>query len=616
MVSWLPFFLRGASALSAACNTSDENSRYPYGTLPTNYLAPSIHDEGAPQSPPWRDVSPFGRPPDTGVTRHYDFTVMRDTTSPDGYQKNAMLINGQFPGPLIEANWGDIISVTVNNMITTGTEEGLAMHWHGITQKGTPWADGVPGVSQCPIVPRSRFTYTFQADQYGTGWYHSHYSAQLTDGVFGPMVIHGPTHVDYDYDLGAVMISEYHHLDYWSTLVEIFMRPPVIPNVDNNLTNGRGMYNCNGTNCSAGPSLSRFQFKSGKVHRLRLLNTGSNANQKISIDGHTLTVIATDYIPIKPYNTEVVTLGPGQRTDILVKATGNVRDAYWMRSSIDMECLNSTATYPTGTAAIYYEDADTTVWPTSTSTATWQSNNCAGEPLSLTVPYYALPPPHSPATTETMEINVGQNATGHFLWYFNNATFRANYNAPLLLLGRTGNFSSPYYANANTYNYGSNSSVRIIFNNIYPMQHPLHLHGHNFWVLAEGRGAWDGVITNPSNPLRRDTHIVQSGTTENPAYVVLEWELNHPGVWPLHCHMSFHVSAGLSLNIIVRFPSVERLSAVGGFQQRYRGIHANPLQEQPSEVEQLQIPASLAQTCREWAVFSGEEFVDEIDSGV
>ncbi|RAL14121.1 uncharacterized protein BO97DRAFT_448692 [Aspergillus homomorphus CBS 101889] len=549
---------------------------YPYGTLPANYLPPFIKDE------------PSGPPSSTGVTRHYNFTVSRDVTAPDGYKKSAMLINGQFPGPMIEANWGDIISVTVNNMITTGTEEGLAVHWHGLTQKGIPWEDGVPGVTQCPIVPRSSFTYTFQADQYGTGWYHSHYSAQLTDGVYGPVIIHGPNHVAYDHDLGPIMISEYHHLDYWSILEDIFLRPPVIPNVDNNLINGRGIYNCSGVDCSAGASLSRFSFQSGKVHRLRLLNTGANANQKISIDGHTMTVIANDFVPIKPYNAEVVTLGAGQRTDVLVKANGKPRDAYWMRASIDMDCLNSTATYPTVTAAIYYEDAVTSQWPNTTSTATWESDNCAGDPLHLTVPYYPLTPPSNPTTTETIEINLGQNATGHYLFYLNNATFRANYNAPLLLLGRAGNFSYPGYTNANTYNYGSNSSVRLIFNNIYPMHHPLHLHGHNFWVLAEGRGTWDGTITNPANPQRRDTQIVQAGIPENPAYVVLEWELDNPGVWPLHCHMSLHVSMGLSLNII----------------------------EQPSKIPQLGIPPAMAKTCHEWAVFSGQEFVNEIDSGV
>ena len=113
------------------------------------------------------------------------------------------------------------MKVTVTNKIS-GLEEGTSLHWHGILQKETPWFDGVPSgwfgsqlihavincfkVSQCPIAPNGTFTYSFRADVYGTSWYHSHYSAQYANGVFGPMVIHGPAHAEYDYDLGPVMV--------------------------------------------------------------------------------------------------------------------------------------------------------------------------------------------------------------------------------------------------------------------------------------------------------------------------------------------------------------------------------------------------------------------------
>ncbi len=101
-----------------------------------------------------------------------------------------MLINHQFPGPLVEANWGDTIQVRVTNNIKS-PEEGTSVHWHGLLQKLTPWYDGVPSVSQCPIAPGSTFTYAFRADSYGTSWYHSHVSAQYIDGIFGPLVIYG-----------------------------------------------------------------------------------------------------------------------------------------------------------------------------------------------------------------------------------------------------------------------------------------------------------------------------------------------------------------------------------------------------------------------------------------
>lgn len=100
------------------------------------------------------------------------------------------MINGQIPGPAIEANWGDTIQVTVTNNIT-GPAEGTSLHWHGLLQNETPWFDGVPSVQQCPIAPGSTFTYSFKAGLYGTSWYHSHYSAQYADGLAGPIIIYG-----------------------------------------------------------------------------------------------------------------------------------------------------------------------------------------------------------------------------------------------------------------------------------------------------------------------------------------------------------------------------------------------------------------------------------------
>jgi len=118
----------------------------------------------------------------------------------------------------------------------------------------------------------------------------------------------------------------------------------------------------------------------------------------------------------------------------------------------------------------------------------------------------------------------------------NNQAFRGNYDNPILLLSKLGNTSYPEDPEWNVYNFGSNQSARLIINNP-PIagqlfDHPMHLHGHNFWVLAEGLGEWDGVITNPYNPQRRDTQLVQGG-----GYLVIEYMQDNPGVWPLHCHI-------------------------------------------------------------------------------
>ena len=151
-------------------------------------------------------TNPYKEAPVTGVTRNYDFTVSRGLIAPDGYQKHVLLVNGAFPGPMIEANWGDKIVVTVHNNITN-PEEGTSMHWHGFLQTKKPWEDGVAGVSQCPISPGKSHTYEFDASLYGTSWYHAHYSAQYADGILGPIVIHGPSKYENALDLGPILLS-------------------------------------------------------------------------------------------------------------------------------------------------------------------------------------------------------------------------------------------------------------------------------------------------------------------------------------------------------------------------------------------------------------------------
>ena len=98
---------------------------------------------------------------------------------------------------------------------------------------------------------------------------------------------------------------------------------------------------------------------------------------------------------------------------------------------------------------------------------------------------------------------------------------------------------------------GTATSIRVVLRNFFAGPHSMHLHGHSPWILAEGRGEWDGVITNPENPQRRDTQLLQPGTPEEPSYLVLQWDADNPGVWPFHCHVVLHVSAGLLVSFIV-----------------------------------------------------------------
>ncbi|OAA34619.1 laccase [Metarhizium rileyi] len=116
----------------------------------------------------------------------FDMTVTWRKYAPDGVSRRMLLINGRSPGLTIEVEQDDWVVVNVFNESPFHT----TIHFHGIEMERTPWSDGVPGVSQRPIAPGRNFTYTFQATQYGSYWYHSHSRGQIEDGLYGHILIH------------------------------------------------------------------------------------------------------------------------------------------------------------------------------------------------------------------------------------------------------------------------------------------------------------------------------------------------------------------------------------------------------------------------------------------
>ncbi|PYH45692.1 multicopper oxidase [Aspergillus saccharolyticus JOP 1030-1] len=102
-----------------------------------------------------------------------------------GFVRKTILSNGQFPGPHLQLKQGDDVEFLVNNSMPMAT----TVHFHGIEQKGTPWSDGVPGLTQELIQPGEQYLYTWTATEYGTYIYHSHSRALLDDGLYGSIYI-------------------------------------------------------------------------------------------------------------------------------------------------------------------------------------------------------------------------------------------------------------------------------------------------------------------------------------------------------------------------------------------------------------------------------------------
>ena len=99
--------------------------------------------------------------------------------------RNVILMNGTLPGPTLNLNVGDNVQFEVHNKLPFST----TIHFHGIEQKGTPWSDGVPGLSQAPIESGDSFLYEWNANEFGTYFYHAHRKGQIMDGLYGAIMI-------------------------------------------------------------------------------------------------------------------------------------------------------------------------------------------------------------------------------------------------------------------------------------------------------------------------------------------------------------------------------------------------------------------------------------------
>ena len=267
-------------------------------------------------------------------------------------------------------------------------------------------------------------------------------------------------------------MTDWWHKDYHSVIEDI-MRPGFRGQTpsDNNLIQGKNNFDCtkvapnDATRCNNHAGLAKFRFEKGKTHRLRFINSGAQGTERVSIDGHTMKVIANDFTPIVPYDTKVITLGVGQRVDVLVTANADSGSAFWLRS--DLSTCSGARQRFSRASILYGDTAENTVpasqpWPEHLA----DPNTCANEDLELTSPLCAIALPE-PSFTQHMDIGVIINATDNFLWTMDDKSPRVNYNAPSMFSVKEGITSFP--ESAGIYNYGStNTSIRIIMNNPYP----------------------------------------------------------------------------------------------------------------------------------------------------
>ncbi|KAG8702309.1 laccase, multicopper oxidase, benzenediol:oxygen oxidorectuctase, partial [Ceratobasidium sp. 423] len=298
-------------------------------------------------------LSPDFKITDKPTTRVYDWTISMQEGAPDGFYRKMIVVNGQYPGPTIEANDGDTIIVNVKNKLP---KEGTSVHWHGIFQEGTQWMDGPAGITQCPIPSGGSFTYKFTINgQYGTYWWHAHAGSQLSDGVHGALIIHSlndPLKRGEHYDYDQIIINgDWYH----NTSAEIvaamdtpqgYQGSQAAPPPVTALFNGYGTFNCEKFGTPETCFTQRpyeLQVYPNKRYRFRLINTAAHAMMFYSIDNHPLTVVEADDTAVSSRGLQDihrVRYHNGQRYSVILKTDqGKPGDAFWMRANISTSCM-------------------------------------------------------------------------------------------------------------------------------------------------------------------------------------------------------------------------------------------------------------------------------------
>ncbi|KIX08066.1 uncharacterized protein Z518_02721 [Rhinocladiella mackenziei CBS 650.93] len=508
----------------------------------------------------------------TGTTREYTLTITAQDIDFDGTAKPAFAVNGKSPGEPIVANWGDMVEVTVINAMT---DNATTIHWHGIRQVGTNDQDGVPGVTECAIPPLGSRVYKWHASTYGTGWYHSHALAQYGGGIRGPVIIHGPATADYDLDMGTVMIDETFSQTIFQMAYNIARVRGALPPSTNYLLNGKNK-SPDGTTGEA----TKWTVKKGKKHLFRIINSSAQTAYAVHFDNHKMTVIGADYTPIVPYETDILWIQSGQRYNVIVEMN-QPAGAYFLRAVTQTGCGVTCGNTGLGTSngIFTYEGACGT--PVSDNFTITTAGDCKDEPLASLVPHVSKNAGSTSDFTSTVKLLPGGNAGSQnfdgygsiIRWFLgglkelseNSATPAANkavnvtYSEPTLKTLATLPtlpLNSSLYSNSAVLDGPAGEWVYFVIQNNFQTSHPMHLHGHDFSVLGQGRGVFTSDMVgqlNFDNPIRRDTALlfgIGSPTAFTSGWTVIGFQTDNPGAWVMHCHIIWHADGGMGLQFL------------------------------------------------------------------
>jgi FtsP/CotA-like multicopper oxidase with cupredoxin domain len=315
--------------------------------------------------------------------------------------------------------------------------------------------------------------------------------------------------------------------------------------MDNGLINGMNVWN--GANGNSTPIGERFEvptkLQPGKKYLLRFINSAIQSTYKIYLDQHEFTVIANDFVPITPYTTDILNINIGQRYEVIVEASQSGGN-FWLRADNQNACASTVQALDIK-AIVRYEGADDQV---PTSTAYTYTSECVDEPAASLIPWLSMNAGAADLTTNdgaAFDLIVAGNSAQLFKWYLSGTTFQSEWGDPTLVEimknGTVPDYSGNLLIKAPT----KGEWVYIIIESVIPLPHPIHLHGHDFFVLGAGTGSYDSSALNLNNPPRRDTALMPGS-----GWLAVGFETDNPGVWLMHCHVGWHAAMGLALQFV------------------------------------------------------------------
>nr|XP_009388612.1 PREDICTED: laccase-4-like [Musa acuminata subsp. malaccensis] len=511
------------------------------------------------------------------------------------YTKSIITVNGQYPGPTIFARDGDRVIVDVVNHV----RDNVTIHWHGVRQLRSGWADGPAYVTQCPIQSGQSYVYNFTiVGQRGTLFWHAHIS-WLRTTLHGAIIILPELGVPYPF------IEPYKEVpvifgEWWKADTEVVISQALENGGEPNISDAFTINGLPGPlyNCSVKDTF-KLMVSPGKSYLLRLINAALNDELFFSIANHTVTVVEVDAGYVKPFEADTILISPGQTMNVLLDAKPNYPNAIFSMSARPYSTGSGAFDNTTVAAILKYRN------PSNSSSAGFSKElalyipvlpafndtsfaaNFTGKLRSLATAQY---PANVPQTVDrrffftvglgtdpcpTNQTCQGPNGT-KFSSTVNNISFTEPTTALLQahFFGQSEGVYTPDFPafplmpfdytgtppNNTNVSHGTkllvlpfNTSVELVMQDTSILgteSHPLHLHGYNFFVVGEGFGNFDPASDpaefNLVDPVERNTVGVPDG-----GWVAIRFLADNPGVWFMHCHIEIHLSWGLTMAWLV-----------------------------------------------------------------